>query len=82
MLATEVRSVIKGTASWREKNAAAAGDKSAKGKERRVQWEDEGADEGEGEGEESEGEEEELEQEEILEAAVDAMEAAEESTAE
>ncbi|GES58125.1 RNA polymerase III transcription factor subunit [Aspergillus terreus] len=83
MLATEVRSVIKGTASWREKNAAAAGEKTAKGKaERRVQWEDEGGDEGEGEGEESEGEEEELEQEEILEAAVDAMDAAEESTAE
>ncbi|KAL4894797.1 RNA polymerase III transcription factor IIIC subunit-domain-containing protein [Aspergillus ambiguus] len=83
MLATEVRAVIKGTASWREKNAAAA---SREKPARRVKWEDAGEgdeDEGEGEAGESAGEEEALEvaemMDEVAEAEADAEDKMEEA---
>lgn len=83
-LATEVRSTIKSSASWRAMAMAMAGSGSGRGEEgllgqdvneKRVQWPDRAA-EGEIRGEESEGEEEERERAEMLEAQAAAATAA------
>ncbi|PLB52038.1 putative RNA polymerase III transcription factor subunit [Aspergillus steynii IBT 23096] len=80
-LATEVRSMLKGSASWKEKtreaeemgremreSAGGSGEGGGEGSSgRRVRWQDESVGPGE-EDEESQGEEEAIEQEEMLEA--------------
>lgn len=77
MLATEIRSTIKGALTWKEMVKGKQGRGGGAGNEEQgaVNIEDEG--EGEGvEGEESEGEEEAIEQEEMMEAAAEAVESA------